>query len=109
LDKTLSVLSGAIWYCSRTRIFSVVFMWSFRQISVVVTGKNIRKIKSYPMPYIAVRRLTDTKEVAHAHDFKRSFIRPDGPRHAGIIPGPGALYAPAGSDPRLRPVPLNHL
>jgi len=60
LDKTLSVLSGAIWYCSRTRAFYVVFMWPFRQISVVVTGKNIRKIKSYPMPYKPVRRLTDT-------------------------------------------------
>ncbi len=60
LDKTLSVLFGAIWYCSRTHTFFVVFMWSFRQISVVVTGKNIRKIKSYPMPYTPVRRFTDT-------------------------------------------------
>lgn len=87
----------------------VVFVQPVRQISVVVTGKNIRKIKSYPMPYTPVRRITDTKEVAHAHDFKRSFIGPGGPCHAGIIPGPGTLYAPAGSDPRLRPVPLNHL
>jgi len=60
LDKTLSVLFGAVWYYSRTRILCVVFVRPVRQISVVVTGKNIRKIKSYPMPYTPVRRFTDT-------------------------------------------------